>query len=242
MNILCQSLDALTSVHEQNIVHRDIKPENILVQSREPLHVKLSDFGLSKATAKLQTFCGSHLYAAPEICTTRRGTYYTNACDIWSLGVVIFSYAYGPLPDLDDGDVGLRWCKKIIKRVDDWDSDTLLDFLSTAMLAIEPERRLSTRKCWEQALQLSAPSQSRCPTPTQASYSALRNDKLSMQETNMASSQATVDHYLIGHLTEEQELEDQRSLGNSRNEVSKYLAYCCANLDQCPKARIAKTK
>lgn len=250
LTILCQSLDGLTSVHEEDIVHRDIKPQNILVQSREPLHVKLSDFGLSKATttSNLQTFCGTHLYAAPEIYTTRRDTYYTKACDIWSLGVVVFKYAYGPLPNFDNRDVGLRWCEKIIKRVDDWDSDILLDFLSTAMLIIKPERRLPTRKCWEQALQLCAPSQSRCPTPTQASNSAndclkeisgfhratpsatstevatyitvgaLENQNPSMQNTNMGSLQEAVDKY-----DQEQKEEIQQSLRNSSIEVSKNL-------------------
>lgn len=52
-----QSLSAVMYLHEQKpqIVHRDIKPENILVQSREPLHVKLADFGLSKASDYLTT-------------------------------------------------------------------------------------------------------------------------------------------------------------------------------------------
>lgn len=56
---LCQSLDALISAHEHDIVHRDIKPENILVQSRNPLQIRLSDFGLSKVAVDLQTFCGA---------------------------------------------------------------------------------------------------------------------------------------------------------------------------------------
>ena len=145
MTILCQSLDALTSVHENGIVHRDIKPENILVQSRNPLHIKFADFGLSKATADLKTFCGTHLYAAPEIYTTPRGTYYKKACDIWSLGVVVFKYAYGALPKSKSK--GLRWCRKIIKQVNDRDSDGLIDFLSAAMLVIEPNRRLPAREC-----------------------------------------------------------------------------------------------
>jgi serine/threonine protein kinase len=243
LTILCQSLDALTSVHGEDIVHRDIKPENILVQSREPLHIKLSDFGLSKATTSLQTFCGTHLYAAPEIYTTPRDTYYTKACDIWSLGVVVFEYAYGPLPKLNNRDVGLRWCKKITKQVNDWDSDPLLDFLSTAMLVIEPDGRLPARECWEQALQLSAPSQSRCSTPRQASYAsnwatpsatevatftkmqALQNDNPSKHETNTGSSYGTVDHYLTKY-DQGQEVGIQQSLRNSLTEVSKYPPLC----------------
>ncbi|KAG4431789.1 hypothetical protein IFR05_012728 [Cadophora sp. M221] len=233
LTILCQSLDALTSVHQDGVVHRDIKPENILVQSRNPLHLKFTDFGLSKATADLKTFCGTHRYFAPEIYTTRRVIYYTKACDIWSLGVVVFEYAYGPLPK--SSSIGLRWCEKIIRQVNDWDSDDLVDFLAAAMLIIEPDSRLPARECWKQALQLSAPSQSRCLTPTQASYpvSVLQDasDPYSampsasptevatfiareciegrdlVQGTNTASSQA-VDHYLIDCGTEEPEPED----------------------------------
>ena len=62
---------ALDYLHKRKITHRDIKPENILVESHEPLNVKLSDFGLSKKIindkARLQTFCGSVTYCAPEI-------------------------------------------------------------------------------------------------------------------------------------------------------------------------------
>ncbi|KAL8907053.1 MAG: hypothetical protein Q9207_001633 [Kuettlingeria erythrocarpa] len=135
LTILCQSLDALTSVHEAGIVHRDVKPENILIQSRNPLHIKLSDFGLSKVGLDLQTFCGTYEYAAPEIYPTGRPDYYTQACDMWSLGVVVFEYAYGPLPRLRRSDRGLPWCQKIVKLLHDWDSDDLVDLLSSAMAA-----------------------------------------------------------------------------------------------------------
>lgn len=66
-----QICSALQYLHECDITHRDIKPENILVQSHDPLTVKLSDFGLSKRItnndAYLKTFCGTILYCAPEI-------------------------------------------------------------------------------------------------------------------------------------------------------------------------------
>jgi len=232
--ILYQSLDALTSVHEEGIGHRDIKPENILVLSRDPLHIKLSDFGLSKDTDDLKTFCGTPLYKAPEIDETRGSMYYTKACDIWSLGVVVFQYAYGSLPHFEKGDNGLRWCNKIIESLNNWDSDTLGDFLSSAMVVREPKRRRSARYCWEQASKLDALSPNRCPTPTQASYSASdflkRTSDLyasaasgtpTEATTYIRTSQATVDHDLIGYDSEEQEAEDQQSLADSSNEVSK---------------------
>ncbi|KAK0717155.1 kinase-like domain-containing protein [Lasiosphaeria miniovina] len=110
LEILRQGLSALRHLHEREdpIVHRDIKPGNILVQSRNPLHIKLSDFGLSKESQDyLNTLCGTRLYAAPEIF---RHQSYDSAVDIWSLGVVIFEYAH-QLPNFRGSQPfdGLRW-------------------------------------------------------------------------------------------------------------------------------------
>ncbi|KAG4430848.1 hypothetical protein IFR05_013664 [Cadophora sp. M221] len=67
--ILCQGLSALADLHgrEIPIVHRDIKPANILLQSLDPLHIKLTDFGFSRASNDLTTLCGTPLYLAPEV-------------------------------------------------------------------------------------------------------------------------------------------------------------------------------
>ena len=34
------------------IVHRDLKPENMLVMSKSPIHIKLTDFGFAKYIEK----------------------------------------------------------------------------------------------------------------------------------------------------------------------------------------------
>ena len=82
------------------IVHRDIKLENIIIDGN--YNIKLIDFGLSKELdsehSLMNTLCGSQAYIAPEFIGKEQ---YTNAADIWSLGVVIYALAVGALPFYD---------------------------------------------------------------------------------------------------------------------------------------------
>lgn len=124
MTVLCQGLPALHDLHgrKEPIVHRNIKLANILLQCRDPLCIKLANFGLSRAQADLATMCGTPIYLAPEVW---RGRKYTSVVDIWSLGVVAFECAYG-LPDHDDGYRGTDWCELLVDQVNDWDDDDLI--------------------------------------------------------------------------------------------------------------------
>ncbi|KAL1604120.1 Protein kinase protein rad53 [Paraconiothyrium brasiliense] len=106
-----QVLSALAHLHSQKVTHRDIKPDNILISELDPIQVKLSDFGLSKMVAHeetfLKTFCGTLLYCAPEVFPfyekskkRRRGNEkaYSSACDIYSLGGVLWNALCGAPP------------------------------------------------------------------------------------------------------------------------------------------------
>lgn len=151
--VLIQLLTAVNYLHEQPFVHRDIKPDNVLVQSRDPLLVKLSDFGLSKASNSLHTFCGTTLYAAPELYTLHEpdgAESYTAAVDIWALGATILEFGYG-LPRYPKKDLHSVWCKKLIRSLDVWDPDGFTVLYK--MLVLDPKGRASARACLQHVLE-----------------------------------------------------------------------------------------
>jgi serine/threonine protein kinase len=85
--LLEQLLDALSFLHERQIIHRDIKPSNILI-TRNGTTVKLIDFGVSD-TDDYVTFkqpAGSVSYIAPE---QLAGKTIDNRADIYALGRII---------------------------------------------------------------------------------------------------------------------------------------------------------
>ena len=96
-SIIHKILLGLNHVHSVGVIHRDIKPENIMVdETGEP---KIIDFGLSKDTVihgEADTrIVGSKIFMAPEIF---EGFPHTLACDIWSLGVILFMMLSGQYP------------------------------------------------------------------------------------------------------------------------------------------------
>ena len=85
--IIEQLLDALSCLHERQIIHRDIKPSNILI-TRNGNTVKLIDFGVSD-TDDYVTFkqpAGSMAYIAPE---QLAGKTIDNRADIYAVGKII---------------------------------------------------------------------------------------------------------------------------------------------------------
>ena len=97
---LRQILSAICYCHNMNIIHRDLKPENILIVKRQKngYHpIKIIDFGTAKVFQKEKAehvLIGSAYYIAPEVLSRN----YTELCDLWSCGVIMYILLTGRPP------------------------------------------------------------------------------------------------------------------------------------------------
>ena len=99
--ITSQIAAALDAAHSASLVHRDVKPANVLIADSAPLHVYLTDFGLTKRTSsqsgitKTGLFVGTIDYAAPE---QIKGWPVDARADVYALGCVLFEMVTGAPP------------------------------------------------------------------------------------------------------------------------------------------------
>uniref|UniRef100_A0A4W3IE21 non-specific serine/threonine protein kinase n=1 Tax=Callorhinchus milii TaxID=7868 RepID=A0A4W3IE21_CALMI len=141
-------------LHAQGVVHRDLKPSNILYvdESGNPESIRICDFGFAKQlraeNGLLMTPCYTANFVAPEV-LKKQG--YDAACDIWSLGVLLYTMLTGYTPfangpdDTPDEILARIGSGKFSLAGGYWDtvSDMAKDLVSK-MLHVDPHRRLTT--------------------------------------------------------------------------------------------------
>lgn len=96
--VMRQMIEGLKYMHENKIAHCDLKPDNFLfLNEKHDSPIKIIDFGMSKFVQRRKYFsviCGTPYYVAPEVIEGR----YSEHCDMWSMGVVLFVMLFGYPP------------------------------------------------------------------------------------------------------------------------------------------------
>ena len=99
--LMMQVVDAVTFMHDCNVIHRDLKLGNLFLS--KTMNIKVGDFGLAcrvdSTDEKRRTICGTPNYIAPEVIEgnkEKRG--HSFEVDVWSMGVVCFTMLVGKPP------------------------------------------------------------------------------------------------------------------------------------------------
>ncbi|VFV23235.1 serine threonine-protein kinase [Lynx pardinus] len=157
---IIQSLaSAIAYLHNKDIVHRDLKLENIMVKSsftddnnEMNLNIKVTDFGLAvkkqgRNEAMLQTTCGTPIYMAPEVINAHD---YSQQCDIWSIGVIMYILLCGEPPFLASSEEKLF---ELIRKGELHFEDPIWDSISDCaksvlkqLMKVDPAHRITAKE------------------------------------------------------------------------------------------------
>ncbi|MFJ8309243.1 MULTISPECIES: serine/threonine-protein kinase [unclassified Streptomyces] len=97
-HIGAEVLAALRAAHEAGVLHRDVKPGNVLLANDG--RVVLTDFGIAMVAGTSTLTLTGEVVGSPEFLAPERALGRTPgpACDLWSLGVLLYAAVEGNSP------------------------------------------------------------------------------------------------------------------------------------------------
>ena len=158
--IIAQAADGLSYAHSMGVIHRDIKPANLMVAENGVL--KIMDFGIarvrgSQRLTRTGSIVGTLAYMAPE---QLRGEEGDEACDLYSLAIVLYEMLSGSPPfsatseyDLMQAQINQR-PDRLIPRVSGLDSS--VESALMRALSKKPAQRFPSVRAFSDALGASA--------------------------------------------------------------------------------------
>ncbi|XP_024151924.1 ribosomal protein S6 kinase alpha-2 isoform X1 [Oryzias melastigma] len=156
-DIICTLAKTVEYLHSQGVVHRDLKPSNVRYadDSGLPESIRICDFGFARQlraeNGLLMTPCYTATFMAPEVClNVLRKQGYDAACDIWSLGILLYTMIAGFSPfasspdDTADEILAKIGSGRVTITEGNWDfvSDAAKDIV-IKMLHVDPHQRLT---------------------------------------------------------------------------------------------------
>uniref|UniRef100_A0A3Q2Q5Y1 Ribosomal protein S6 kinase A5 n=1 Tax=Fundulus heteroclitus TaxID=8078 RepID=A0A3Q2Q5Y1_FUNHE len=154
--IMRKLVSAVSHMHDVGVVHRDLKPENLLfTDESENSEIKIIDFGFARLKPPdnqlLKTPCFTLQYAAPEIL---KYTGYDESCDLWSLGVILYTMLSGQVPfQCQEKSLTHTSAEEIMHKIKQGDfsfggeawrnvSQQAKDLIQGELLTVDPDKRI----------------------------------------------------------------------------------------------------
>lgn len=210
--LMRQIVAPISHMHARGACHRDLKLENFLLRDKcgaiDESIVKIVDFGLARwftAGEPMTSKVGSRLYTAPEVSAGS----YSQACDLWSCGVIVYILLCGRPPFQGKSDAELAASIRsgsVSFPLQDWGevSDDAKNLIRR-LLELDPSARLTAEEALEHVwMKNLAPA---------ASSSALQlNELCSMQTFVQQNRLQKATRYWIAQRMKDSEIQHLRDM------------------------------
>jgi serine/threonine protein kinase/TPR repeat protein len=154
--IIAQAADGLAYAHSMGVIHRDIKPSNLMVAENGVL--KIMDFGIARVRGSQRltrsgSIVGTLAYMAPE---QLRGEEGDEACDLYSLAIVLYEMLSGSPPFSANSEYDLMQAQinqkpdRLISRVPGLDAKVEAAIMKA--LSKKPAQRFPSTRAFSDAL------------------------------------------------------------------------------------------